>query len=141
LRKVWPKFADLHVEKPPKKADDATPCVLDPEYLSRLKCNLGDKARELMPVLVERFFAEGPIQIAVARRALTENNMADLGRAARTLKSSALNFGLIALADVSKTLEYHARDNCMECMDVVIDSVETEFDKAKVELRKAETGT
>ena len=140
LRKAKPIFGDLHVGKSREKARAAAPCVLDLECLGRLKSNLGDKAPELMPVLMERFFAGGPRQIADARKSLAENNMADLGHAARTLKSNALNFGLMALAEVSKTLEYRARDNCAEGTDLVIDLVETEFDKAKTELRKAETG-
>jgi PAS domain S-box-containing protein len=140
LRKAKPKFGEREVGKSPEKTA-AAPCILDLECLDRLKSNLGDNAPELMPVLVERFFDDGPRQIADARRSLAGNNMARLAHVARTLKSNALNFGLMALAEVSKALECRAKDNCAEGTDLVIDLTEAEFDKAKAELRKAEPGT
>ncbi|MEW6615424.1 MAG: response regulator [Thermodesulfobacteriota bacterium] len=137
LKKVKPKAINHPAGNQPEKERCSAVPVFDPGEFGRLKSSLGDQALALIPRLVDQFAKDGPGHIARARAALVANKMADLRREAHTLKSNALNFGLAALAEACKTLEYQARENKAEGASTLIDAMEMEFKKAAAELEKA----
>ena len=59
----------------------------------------------MLPVLVDSCVKEAGQFQAGAQRALAEGRVADLRRAAHTLKSNARNFGAATLAGLCQTLE------------------------------------
>ncbi len=79
--------------------------LIDTAALSRLRATLGKKAGQMLPVLVAGFGKDGEKLIAEARKALSTGGVADVRRAAHTLKSTALTFGATHLAAGARELE------------------------------------
>ena len=83
---------------------------LDRERLDALVTSLGSRGQTMLPQLIARFGDEAPKLIAAAREALDAQDAEVLRRSAHTLKGNALNFGLVALSEAARDLEYRARD-------------------------------
>ena len=88
----------------------------------------------MLPSLIDSFFKDGPKLIADAQRTLEQNQVAELRRAAHTLKSASATFGALALAALARELEYKARDNALEGAEELLTRIQTEFAQAKAAL-------
>jgi HPt (histidine-containing phosphotransfer) domain-containing protein len=84
------------------------PAALDEASLRALGELVGDDP-ELVGSLVDVFLEEAPVRLAELRAGLDSGDAALLGRAAHTLKSNAMTFGALGLADLSARLELTAR--------------------------------
>jgi histidine phosphotransfer protein HptB len=84
------------------------PATLDEASLRALGDLVGDDP-ELVAGLAEVFLEEAPVRLAELRSGLESGDAVLLGRAAHTLKSNALTFGALGLADLSARLELTAR--------------------------------
>jgi HPt (histidine-containing phosphotransfer) domain-containing protein len=84
------------------------PAALDEASLRALGDLVGDDP-ELVGNLVDVFLEEAPVRLAELRSGLESGDAVLLGRAAHTLKSNALTFGALGLADLSERLELTAR--------------------------------
>jgi HPt (histidine-containing phosphotransfer) domain-containing protein len=84
------------------------PAALDVASLQALGDLVGDDP-ELLGSLVDVFLEEAPVRLSELRSGLESGDAVLLGRAAHTLKSNALTFGALELADLSERLELMAR--------------------------------
>ena len=114
--------------------------MFDPAGLKRLQDTLGGQAKALLPSLLDSFYEEAPKLLGEARRALEEERVTDLRRAAHTLKSNSVNFGVMALAQVARELEYLARDGVLEGALALIARAESAFPQAQAALEDAREG-
>jgi CheY-like chemotaxis protein len=119
-----------------KVSTDESP-IFDPAGLQQLKEILGQKAEELLPSLLDNFFEEAPRLIEAARKGMENDQATDLRRAAHTLKSNSRDFGVLALAEVSRELETKAKAGVPEDAARLIEQLEQEFARAKPPLEDA----
>lgn len=63
-------------------------------------------------------------------QALAQGHTTDLRRAAHTLKSSSATFGAMALSEMSRQLEYHARDGVLEGAADLLDQIHVAYERA-----------
>jgi len=85
-----------------------SPAALDDASLRALGDLVGDDP-ELVAGLVDVFLEEAPVRLAELSSGLERGDAVLLGRAAHTLKSNALTFGALELADLARRLELAAR--------------------------------
>lgn len=110
--------------------------MFDPAGFKRLQDTLGNQAKALLPSLLDSLYKEVPKLLGEARQALAEERVADLRRAAHTLKSNCANFGAMAMAQVARDLEYLARDGVLDGAAELIARAEGEFPKAHAVLEE-----
>jgi HPt (histidine-containing phosphotransfer) domain-containing protein len=84
------------------------PAALDEASLRALGELVGDDP-DVVGSLVEVFLEEAPVRLAELRSGLDSGDAVLLGRAAHTLKSNAMTFGALGLADLAERLELMAR--------------------------------
>ncbi len=104
--------------------------ILDPAVIKRLQESLGPQAASLMPELIASFCTEAPHLIQAAQVALAQGHTADLRRAAHTLKSSSATFGAMALSELTRQLEYRARDGILEGAGDLLDQIHVAYERA-----------
>jgi len=68
--------------------------------------------------------------------AVKENKPDDLSKAAHALKGASLNIGAKELASVCKTIEFKGKDNQLENMDYLLETLNTIYDATMSEMRK-----
>lgn len=110
------------------------PEVLDLRALKQLRATLGKQADRMLPGLIENFYQDVDRLLGEARQMLEQGEMADLRRAAHTLKSTSAMFGAVMLSGVTRELEYLARDGMLEGAAGLIARAEAEFARAKAAL-------
>jgi HPt (histidine-containing phosphotransfer) domain-containing protein len=88
----------------------------------------------MLPGLIERFYQDVDRLLGEARQTLEQGEVADLHRAAHTLKSTSATFGAVALSAVARELEYLAWGGVLEGAAGLIAQAEAEFVKAKAAL-------
>jgi HPt (histidine-containing phosphotransfer) domain-containing protein len=108
--------------------------VMDPRALKQLRDTLGAQADGMLPGLIERFYQDVDRLLGEARQTLEQGEVADLHRAAHTLKSTSATFGAVALSAVARELEYLASGGVLEGAAGLIAQAEAEFVKAKAAL-------
>jgi len=108
--------------------------VMDPRALKQLRDTLGAQADGMLPGLIERFYQDVDRLLGEARQTLEQGEVADLHRAAHTLKSTSATFGAVALSAVARELEYLAWGGVLEGAAGLIAQAEAEFVKAKAAL-------
>lgn len=82
---------------------------------------------ELLGSLVEVFLDEAPVRLAELSSGLETGDAILLGRAAHTLKSNAMTFGALRLADLSQRLETIAREGDLSGARALLERVELEW--------------
>jgi CheY-like chemotaxis protein/HPt (histidine-containing phosphotransfer) domain-containing protein len=127
-----PAVEALAPVEPPVKA--ASPEVLDPRALERLRATLGKQAARMLPELIERFYRDADRLLGQARQALEQGQAEDLRRVAHTLKSTSATFGAMALSAIARELEHLARDGMLGEAAGQIARAEAEFARAKTAL-------
>jgi HPt (histidine-containing phosphotransfer) domain-containing protein len=93
-------------------------------------------ADSLFSKLVGLLEASAPRQIHEMRRALGENDLQQLERAAHALKSSAGNLGAFKVQVASQELEDLASNEHVQGASLLIDALELQVDQAISELRQ-----
>jgi HPt (histidine-containing phosphotransfer) domain-containing protein len=114
--------------------------ILDLTAIKRVKETLGRQADTMFPTLLQGFFDDGVRLLADARRAVQQNNLKELRRAAHTLKSSSATFGATALSTVARELDNLARHGNPDGADELIERAEQEYTKAKAALEQIDKG-
>ena len=82
---------------------------------------------ELLGSLVDVFLDEAPVRLAEMSSGLESGDAIVLGRAAHTLKSNALTFGALPLADLAQRLETIARDGDLSGARALVERAELEW--------------
>ncbi|MEO8475558.1 MAG: GAF domain-containing protein [Actinomycetota bacterium] len=102
------------IKRTPRRAEGPAVAVRDGEatidrvVLSRLAEGVGGD-EEFVTELIQGFAADAPALIAAARQGLELDDVAEVRRAAHTLKSNAATFGAHALSELSRELEEAAK--------------------------------
>jgi signal transduction histidine kinase/CheY-like chemotaxis protein/HPt (histidine-containing phosphotransfer) domain-containing protein len=115
-------------------AAQVAPPVLDPAALQRLRGTLGKQADAMLPALIDDFVQDAPRLIADAQRSWEQGQLAELRRAAHTLKSGSATFGAMALSALARELEYSARDGTLERVEELLAQIQSEYLQAKAAL-------
>lgn len=118
-------------------AGEKTPDVLDPSALRRLQATLGSRAGEMLPSLIDSFYTDSAKLVDEARRAAQEGRIADLRRAAHTLKSNSATFGAMTLSEAARELEMCAKNETLDDTEALLDVIGVEFKKAQATLEEA----
>lgn len=104
--------------------------AINPETFDMLKENFG----EILPELISAFLEDGFILLDNIETGLKENNKTTIDTAAHTLKSSAKNMGVDALAEICSKLE--KADDLEEAQQLHQQAVR-EMQQAETELQNA----
>ena len=109
--------------------------VLDPSSLRVLSELLGGD-REALAELVDAFLDEAPKRLAELRLGADRGDAVLAGRAAHTLKSNALTFGAVELAELSRRLEAASGEgaDALAAERDLIDRLDADWAQVRVEL-------
>ena len=80
-----------------------------------------------MAEVIETFLADAPTLLGTLRRSLEEEDADELRRAAHTLKSNGLSFGVERFADLCQELEPRARSGTLDGAAELIDRIDREY--------------
>ena len=86
--------------------------ALDPAALDALRELTGDDSDVLQEIVVA-FLEDAPLRLEEIGRGIDEGDAKLVRRAAHTLKSNALTFGALTLADACRRLEEAAKDEAL----------------------------
>jgi HPt (histidine-containing phosphotransfer) domain-containing protein len=103
-----------------------TPAALDDASLRALGELVGDDP-EVVGSLVDVFLEEAPVRLAELSSGLEAGDAVLVGRAAHTLKSNALTFGALGLADLAQRLELTARSGDLSDARPLVEHVALEW--------------
>ena len=109
---------------------------IDTEVLRRLSESMGGD-EEFVAELVDQFIADTPGLITAARAGLESGDIAEVRRAAHTLKSNAATFGAHELAERSRRLEEAAKAGTFEDGKEQINGIAEELDRVHDALQVA----
>ncbi|MBI1880437.1 MAG: response regulator, partial [Chloroflexi bacterium] len=110
-----------------------TETVLDPKAIANLN-TLVEGQSAFLVALIDSFLKDAPQLLLQMRQALTQENPADLKRAAHTLKSVANNFGAAGLAKLCKELESLGRSGTLTGGIERINQVEMVYEQVRLAL-------
>jgi CheY-like chemotaxis protein/HPt (histidine-containing phosphotransfer) domain-containing protein len=108
--------------------------MLDPAAIQRLRVNLGKRAAEMIPVLVENFFDNAAKLQEDARQAFERHQPEELCRAVHTLKSNSKTFGATEFAELCQELENSAKTGELEHAEELFMQIANEYLKVKAAL-------
>jgi HPt (histidine-containing phosphotransfer) domain-containing protein len=117
---------DLRDEAPHESPPPRSAGPLDAASLLALDDLVGHDS-ELVASLVDAFLEEASVRLVELRAGVEDGDAILLGRAAHTLKSNALTFGALALADLCQELELVARGGDLASARPLVGSVEVEW--------------
>ncbi len=86
--------------------------------------------------LVEVFLADAPEQIGVMRESRARSELAELKRAAHSVKGASVNFGATRLRDECQKLENRAKAGELDGVERLIDNIEALFSRVDRRLRE-----
>ncbi len=110
--------------------------IVDPEVIAGFREMGADEGGQLLDSLIETFLANTPQVLAAARAALTGRAVAELERAAHTLKGSSSNFGAERMGAACAELERAAHEGALGGAAAMIDAIETEFASVRIALER-----
>jgi PAS domain S-box-containing protein len=111
----------------------------------RLEATALESLRELggsdfLAELIDEFLADAPKLLAALRRALEEDDVDGLRRAAHTLKSNGATFGAEDFAELCRALEERAKDGRVAGAEELADRIEHEYGRLREALAAVRTG-
>jgi HPt (histidine-containing phosphotransfer) domain-containing protein len=111
----------------------------------RLEATALESLRELggsdfLAELIDEFLADAPKLLAALRRALEEDDVDGLRRAAHTLKSNGATFGAEDFAELCRALEERANDGRVAGAEELADRIEHEYGRLREALAAVRTG-
>lgn len=105
--------------------------VVDLDAVERLITTCGDGGRERVAALLGVFFADASRLLASLRPALARGDIDELGRAAYTLKSHGITFGLPFVAHVALELEIRGDRGDLGGATDLISELDREYRRAR----------
>jgi HPt (histidine-containing phosphotransfer) domain-containing protein len=98
----------------------------------------GDRSNLLE--LIDSFIAEMPSLLAEMTAAAARGEASALGRTAHTMKSSARDFGALALAELCRRLEEQCRSGQPEDPNLQVAAIALELERARTALIQTRNG-
>ncbi len=117
---------------PSAEAPDTDGDVLDPAALEQLGATAGDDA--FVRELVSTFLSDAPTLLATLAAGVADADAEVVRRAAHTLKSNALTFGVTELAGEAQKLEIAARDGALAGAGMLLEAIEREYERGRAAL-------
>lgn len=108
--------------------------ALDVSVLARLRADIGGDDAS-MRELADAFFSQSPRLLDDARRNTAPAEHQRLMRAVHTLKSSAVTFGALRLAQLARELEQEALHGPVRDAGARVDALAAEYARVEGELR------
>jgi two-component system, sensor histidine kinase and response regulator len=118
------------------KAVPPTGGIVDPQILAGFREMGADASGQLLDTLIETFLENTPQVIEAAREALARRGVAEIERAAHTLKGSSSNFGGERMGAACAELERAAHDGVLDGATEMINAIEAEFASVRVALER-----
>jgi HPt (histidine-containing phosphotransfer) domain-containing protein len=110
--------------------------TLDPAaYEHLLDITGGDP--EFVDELIDTFIDDAVGQIALLRAGSSSGDLAEVVRAAHSLKSGSASVGATALSEMGRTIEFEARSGPVADLAERIGSIDREFDAVRAALLAA----
>jgi PAS domain S-box-containing protein len=107
--------------------------VLDPGALEQLRATVGDE--DFVHQLAAAFLDEAPQLVAALRQGVGAGDSEAVRRAAHTLKTDAMTFGVTGLAQAARALEAAARGSLDDGAERLLEQVEREYELGQAALR------
>jgi HPt (histidine-containing phosphotransfer) domain-containing protein len=118
---------------PQEQEEDDTPPV-DVQELIQLRKNLGPKSEMIMHSLVGSYFRQAEKLLEECRSAAVQSRVADLRRAAHTLKSNSATFGAKKLEAIARQIEEQAKQGDLDGVGPLIGAAGVEFKRVQAAL-------
>ncbi len=106
-------------------SSNATDITFDAAALDNLK-ELGGE--EFLMEVIDAFFADAPMLLAMLRRSVDGRDADELRRAAHTLKSNSATLGAERFSELCRELEQRARNGELEGASELVDRIEREYE-------------
>jgi HPt (histidine-containing phosphotransfer) domain-containing protein len=125
----------------PASAEAALPSddALEPGALQNLRATFGEDLASVLPELIGSFLDSTPQLLSDLQQALQQENVAEVGRKAHTLKSSSAVLGAATLSALCREVEHIAKAGTLEGAAERIAQIEAEYEKVKVALEKIQS--
>lgn len=99
----------------------------DPSVINDL-IDLGpDTGVQLVKDLIELFYAEAPMRLALMRSSLQQPNPDGVAYAAHAMRGGAGNLGAVRISEFCTTLENRAREGDLAGLPALVDQIEVEL--------------
>ena len=101
-------YPEIQPESSPIVPGETNPpsfSAMDGAVLDEMLADLGEGSEDLIIGLINTFLTHTPTIFADMEKALVENDIVTLHRAAHTLKSSSASLGVMQLSELSKQME------------------------------------
>jgi HPt (histidine-containing phosphotransfer) domain-containing protein len=106
-------------------SSNAIDITFDAAALDNLK-ELGGE--EFLMEVIDAFFADAPMLLAMLRRSVDGKDADELRRAAHTLKSNGATLGAERFSELCRELEQRARNGDLEGASELVDRIEREYE-------------
>jgi HPt (histidine-containing phosphotransfer) domain-containing protein len=101
-------YPEIQPESSPAAPGETNPppfSTMDGAVLDEMLADLGEGSEDLIIGLINTYLTHTPTIFADMDKALVENDLVTLHRAAHTLKSSSASLGVMQLSELSKQME------------------------------------
>jgi CheY-like chemotaxis protein/HPt (histidine-containing phosphotransfer) domain-containing protein len=115
-------------------AESTHSATIDSGALDRIRVLQMPGAPDLVRKIVDLYMKDAPRLMQVMKGAIATSDIAELQRAAHTLKSSSENLGAIAFADLCRQIEVDARAHFMPLAAERLKAMEQQFIRVCAEL-------
>jgi PAS domain S-box-containing protein len=106
--------------------------AIDPTALQQLRATAGDD--EFVRELIVTFLSQAPARLAALREAIAAGDAEGVRRAAHTMKSNAMTFGVTGLEHAARELESAASATALDEAAPLLERVEREYERGKAAL-------
>jgi len=110
--------------------------LLDFEIIRSLKELDDDGSNSFFKEIISLYNEQFPELYRKIANAVKENKSDDLSKTAHALKGASLNIGAKELASVCKTMELNGKENRMDNMDFLLESLSAVYSATMSELNK-----
>ena len=117
------------LEKPKQETDEIVP--VDLSVLRNLENLQIEGEASVVGNIIDAYLSGSQPLVTRLREMHSANDLESLRRTAHSLKSSSANVGAIRLSTMSKDLEMKCKNNHTADIDILIESIETEFPRVK----------
>jgi HPt (histidine-containing phosphotransfer) domain-containing protein len=113
--------------------------AIDATALQQLRATAGDD--EFVRELIVTFLTQAPARLAALREAIAAGDAEGVRRAAHTMKSNAMTFGVTGLEHAARELESAASASALDGAAPLLERVEREYERGKAALETVVAAT
>ncbi|WP_143092252.1 response regulator [Methylophaga sulfidovorans] len=102
---------------------------LNPTLNMEIVDGIGENGDEIVQQIFQVYMQHTPDLIQAIKQAFIEESAEQLFKSAHALKSSSLNIGATAIAELAREIEQLGRENNLDQIDTYIDKLDTYYDE------------